>query len=163
MFEAVRASCSIPSLVSPVKKNNKILVDGGINNPLPFSIVRRTKNDILIGVNLNSFNEDGKQTSGNYFYDYYKYLETISNYLPKTLREYIKKSNERVGGYMDISSRTFQIMQDKIIQDSIKNHSPDIIFEIPRNTCNMFNFMQAKKLIEIGRNIAIKKLTTLSS
>ena len=74
--------------------------------------------------------------------------------------KYLKKSNKGVGGYMDISSRTFQIMQDKIIQNSIKNHDPSMVFEVPRNTCNMFNFTQAEKLIKLGRNIAVKKLSS---
>ena len=33
LLEAIRASSSIPSIVTPIKKENQMLVDGGILNP----------------------------------------------------------------------------------------------------------------------------------
>ena len=163
LFEAIRASCSIPSVVKPVKQGNKILVDGGIINPLPFSIIKRQKNDFLVGVDVNSFDAKNTQSSSNYFGDYYKYIETISNYLPLFLKDYIKKSNKEIGGYMDITSRSFQIMQEKIVQNSIDKNKPDLVFKIPRDSCNMFNFLQAKELIKIGRRIAVSQIPALDT
>ena len=51
----------------------------------------------------------------------------ISNYLPLNFREHNTSSKGDVGSYLDISSRTFQIMQDKIIDNSIKKYTPDVI------------------------------------
>ena len=86
------------------------------------------KNDILIGIDLNAFEFPNKQNHKSYFLDYSKYIRMISDYLPLNFREYNSKSKGDVGSYLDISSRTFQIMQDKIIQSSIENHNPDIVF-----------------------------------
>jgi len=40
LIEAVRASISIPGIFTPVKKNDITLVDGGLVNPVPVSVVR---------------------------------------------------------------------------------------------------------------------------
>ncbi len=49
---AARASISIPIIFKPFKLGNKILVDGGITNPVPDDIVEDMGPDIIISVNL---------------------------------------------------------------------------------------------------------------
>lgn len=49
---AVRASCSIPGLMSPVAHNGYWLVDGGVVNPVPISLTRALGADIVIAVDL---------------------------------------------------------------------------------------------------------------
>ena len=53
LFEAIRASISIPSLFQPVKHGLTKLVDGGIANCLPLSRVVRTEGDILVAFDVN--------------------------------------------------------------------------------------------------------------
>ena len=50
--EAVRASISIPVIFTPVKFENKFLVDGGIVNPVPVNIVRNMEAEIIIACNV---------------------------------------------------------------------------------------------------------------
>ena len=52
---AVRASMSIPTLFTPVKLNNKLLVDGGLSNPIPDDLVKKMGADIVISVNLDNY------------------------------------------------------------------------------------------------------------
>lgn len=49
---AVRASCSMPGLMSPVPHNGYWLVDGGVVNPVPISLTRALGADIVIAVDL---------------------------------------------------------------------------------------------------------------
>lgn len=51
---AIRASYSIPGLFTPIKIKNKILVDGGAVNPLPFDLIKNLC-DISIAVDITSF------------------------------------------------------------------------------------------------------------
>src|SRR4030095_10500389 len=51
---AIRASMSIPSVVTPVKYDDKLLVDGGVVNNFPVLDVKKMGADYVIGVNLNS-------------------------------------------------------------------------------------------------------------
>jgi len=150
LLEAIRASSSIPSIVTPIKKENQMLVDGGILNPLPLSIVEKKENDLLVGIDLNAFEAKKEKPTPNYYVDYDKYIRAISQYLPLNLEEYTKPSSSNVGSYFDITSRTFQIMQDKIIADSIDLNKPDLVIKIPRNSCSMFDFFKASELIELG-------------
>lgn len=53
LFEAIRASISIPSLFQPVKYGLTTLVDGCIANCLPLSRVVRSAGDILVAFDVN--------------------------------------------------------------------------------------------------------------
>lgn len=50
--QAVRASCALPGLFTPVERGDQILVDGGILNNLPVSVVREMGADYVIAVDL---------------------------------------------------------------------------------------------------------------
>ena len=54
MFEAVRASISLPGLFTPVERDDVLLVDGGLVNPIPVSMCRALGADVVIAVDLNS-------------------------------------------------------------------------------------------------------------
>jgi len=49
---ALRASGSFPTLLNPVTLDNKLLVDGGIANNFPVSIMKSKGMDIIIGVDV---------------------------------------------------------------------------------------------------------------
>ena len=51
--EAVRASVSIPGILSPARHADRWLVDGGLVNPVPVSVCRALGADVVIAVNLN--------------------------------------------------------------------------------------------------------------
>ncbi len=53
LFEAIRASISIPSLFRPVKYGFRTLIDGGIVNTLPIDRVVRKGNDIVVAFDVN--------------------------------------------------------------------------------------------------------------
>lgn len=50
--EAFRASCSVPVVLSPVRHLERVLVDGGVCDPVPAEIVREMGADICIAVNV---------------------------------------------------------------------------------------------------------------
>lgn len=58
LFQAIRASISIPSLFRPVKYGYRTLIDGGIANTLPLDRVDRNGNDILVAFNVNDVDVD---------------------------------------------------------------------------------------------------------
>lgn len=49
---ALRTSGSFPTIVNPIEKNNKLLVDGGIANNFPVSIMKDKGIDFIIGVDV---------------------------------------------------------------------------------------------------------------
>ena len=55
--QAVRASTSVPLVFKPMAYQKKLLVDGGLSNPVPGDLVKNMGADIVIGVNLYNKNE----------------------------------------------------------------------------------------------------------
>ncbi|WP_370682477.1 patatin-like phospholipase family protein [Comamonas sp. GB3 AK4-5] len=52
--DAVRASIALPGLFTPVLRDGRMLVDGGLVNPVPASLARAMGADIVIAVDLNA-------------------------------------------------------------------------------------------------------------
>ena len=53
LTEAVRASIAVPGIVTPVRSNGRLLVDGGLVNPVPVSVARALGAEVVIAVDLN--------------------------------------------------------------------------------------------------------------
>ncbi|MCP3054346.1 patatin-like phospholipase family protein [Aurantimonas marianensis] len=52
LLSALAASAAIPAVFSPVRRDGKVLIDGGIFNPLPFDRLRG-KADLVVAVDVN--------------------------------------------------------------------------------------------------------------
>ena len=53
VIDAVRASIALPGLFTPALQDGRLLVDGGLVNPVPVSLCRAMGADIVIAVDLN--------------------------------------------------------------------------------------------------------------
>jgi NTE family protein len=53
VLDAARASCAMPGLFTPVIRDETILVDGGLVNPVPVSMCRALGADLVIAVDLS--------------------------------------------------------------------------------------------------------------
>ncbi len=60
LIAPVQASMSVPSVFAPVEINNRILVDGGVTNQLPYDVLN-DECDIVIAIDVSGFRipEDG--------------------------------------------------------------------------------------------------------
>jgi NTE family protein len=52
--DALRASMSVPGVFAPVRIGEKLLIDGGMSNNLPVSVVRAMGADLVIAVDISS-------------------------------------------------------------------------------------------------------------
>ena len=50
--KSLQASCAIPGIIIPVVEEDKILIDGGIVDPLPYELLRRDC-DIIIAIDIS--------------------------------------------------------------------------------------------------------------
>ena len=62
---AIAASMSVPGLFIPFEFEDRILVDGGLIDPVPVDVVREMGADIVIGVNLRDVQEDAPPVFNN--------------------------------------------------------------------------------------------------
>ena len=51
---AIRASCAVPAVFSPIHQNGRMLVDGGVMAPVPIDAAKELGADIIIAVDLLS-------------------------------------------------------------------------------------------------------------
>ena len=52
VLDGIRASISLPGIFTVVKRNDRYLVDGGLVNPVPVSILKQMGADFIIAVNV---------------------------------------------------------------------------------------------------------------
>jgi len=59
LAEACSASCAVPVIFKPVKKNGSTLVDGGLKNNVPADVCRMLGADVVVSVDLNVTRGEG--------------------------------------------------------------------------------------------------------
>ena len=71
-----------------------------------------------------------------------------------------KKNNhkEEDAGFFEVISRSIDVMQNSIVRFMLAAYSPDILIEIPKDCCSIYEFDRAAELIEIGRQEAEKAI-----
>jgi len=163
IYDAIRASVSIPTVFTPVKSGHKLMVDGGVLNNIPIDHVTRRKGDILVAVNVNSgipftkpevLEEDHKKKESRYnkrTREFYKQLQKIT-----------PTHDEEDLSYFNLISRTIDLMTWRIDELSLAQHQPDMLIEISREASTLWDFYKAEELVEIGRSAAIEKLAEFS-
>lgn len=52
LIQAIRASLSVPGLFTPVWMDDRILIDGGVANPMPVDVARELGADVVIAVDV---------------------------------------------------------------------------------------------------------------
>jgi len=67
VWDAVRASSSIPVILTIIKRDGRYLVDGALVNPVPVSVVKAMGADITIAVNVIHYHEKQRKTEPNLF------------------------------------------------------------------------------------------------
>ncbi|MCK5293354.1 MAG: patatin-like phospholipase family protein [Arcobacteraceae bacterium] len=168
LIDAIRASISIPTIFEAVIKDDMILVDGGVINPLPINVIALDDTHLKIAVNMdanikNKYNINipkEYQTSEEILYDRFtKFIEKAEAYVPKQLLqmtdtrnlkeiEIAKRPNKDI---FFILGRTVDIAQGVLSKYSIQNYKADIIINISRESCEFYQFTKAYKMIEIGK------------
>lgn len=151
-YEAVRASISIPAILTPVKHQDSWLVDGGVLNPIPIDHVKRHDNDLLVVVNLHG------KSSGMVIKTKEDEEKTYFNKMFKILSLQQKATTNDNLGYYDLFNFTSSAMINKIAKMSIEKHKPDIVINIPSDASGIFEFYKAKELIDLGRKLALEEI-----
>jgi NTE family protein len=164
LFKALRASIAIPTVFTPVRDGKLKLVDGGVLNPLPLNLVNRQPNDWVVAVNLNAnipattSQAVVEQTEIKERAAYLKMLDSIRASLPKF--ENNADAADKLGLF-DLLNKSYEMTQDQLTSLMIAMHKPDLVVNISRNACGVFEFYRANEIIEEGRNAfhAAYKLT----
>jgi NTE family protein len=161
LFEAIRASISVPTVFKPCNLDGMLLIDGGVVNPLPINRVKRRKNDLLIAVDVSapmSLTEDAPDEKSlineNNELSYFSFL------LKKRFRFLPKITGDQLN-YYTLLSQSGSMMVQQISAMSIEMHQPDILIQIPINSYGPFHFYKSEEIIEAGKLATQFALTEL--
>ena len=164
LSEAIRASISLPMILTPVVRGDAVLVDGGVLNPVPIAPTFGDGTDLTIAVNLGGLpvysspkkkpEVPGKKGA----FSYAQSLKQLSDLLGLPMPS--KPVSDP--GLFDVANRAFDSMQNSIARQKLASYPPDQTIEIPRNACGMLDFDRAAEMIELGRKEALRCLERIA-
>jgi NTE family protein len=164
IVEAVRASISLPGILSPARQGDRWLVDGGLVNPVPVSVCRALGAEVVIAVNLNG------DIVGRHRSSYYEREESsattasrefanrLANQVPTAFREQViailpklVSSARATPGYFDVLMTSIDVMQDRITRARLAGEPPHVVL-VPRlRHLGLLEFNRAAEAIAEGR------------
>lgn len=171
LYNVIRASSSIPTLMKPVRLGDRLLIDGGVLNPLPIEPLMPRKTDLIVAVNINA--NPANHTKWREIDP--RDTENISDGLTdEQTKAYTTRMVNSVKGWLNLSkndeteestlsyfgmlNKTYDFMQDRMCEQSIELYRPDIVVNIPRHVGTTLEFYRAKEMIEEGRLAARKSI-----
>ena len=169
LFEAVRASISIPLFFKPVQIGKRLLIDGGILNPLPLHVIERTPGDILVAADISG--KDSMPIEEAYEpIDVEGKLAEVKKSgipVPKSWERQIRLLGRRVDRIMEQRAKDLgrkvsfvslldrmsdiQIQQNTLL--SLRLTPPDVHAVMRQYAYNTFDFDKAEQIIADGKRI----------
>lgn len=176
IIEAVRASISVPGIFSPTMKDNMILVDGGMVNPVPVSVARDMGADFVIAVDLNHDIIEKKGCSNNgpeskkSTEPYEKKAEIDAGANSKKKSNFLESLNKKIGDFNFASLTKFKqwgssdplpnifevlitsinIMESSITATRLITDPPDLLIQPKLGYLKFLEFNRAQEAIDEG-------------
>jgi NTE family protein len=156
LFDAIRASIAIPSVFTPVKYHGRILVDGGVLNPIPIAPTLRVITDMTIAVSLSGREVQQEELLPTQQEEQQKgtsYQQAINNFIESIQERFNLNEEEDETNIVDVMTRSIESMQNTIARFKLAAYNPNYLLEVPANACGMFDFYRAGEMIELGYNL----------
>ncbi len=156
LFDAIRASAAIPTVLTPFLLNDNAYVDGGLMNPIPIKHVKRTPGDLLIVVNVNAHvpYEAPKPSIKLKEVDHIKPMPAkVDQFIQKwrKLMPEDKAIPKRKLGFFELMNASFDLMQDQLSEMILDTYQPDMVINISREASGTFEFYKAEEIIRSGK------------
>lgn len=136
--KAVRASMSLPVVFIPVHYNGKILVDGGLVNPLPISIAKERGADIIIACNVTPKAKKNAKSIN---------LKDRNGKFPP---EFFFRERSGLPNMKKVFFQSLSIMENEILTANLQKAKPTILIEPEVESFNSTAFHKANEIIACG-------------
>lgn len=161
LFEAIRASIAIPTLLRPQRRQGRLLVDGGLLNPLPVAPTLRDLTDLIVAVDVNALPDAAaayaapkaaakppetpaaRPRNGQ--------MQRIAELIEGLVEKREAKDAAHEPGAFELLGRSFELVQAALTRLQLAVQPPDLLISIPRSACAFHEFHRAEELIELGR------------
>lgn len=166
LFDAIRASISIPSLFRPVKYGYRTLIDGGIVNAIPLNRVDRNGHDILVAFDVNDVDVEGirgmlieEARSREELLEHQKQMDEQTRSVMASIRKngnMTFKDKVRLAG-----QQGFKVLSDKISSDARRVETIDIgdnYYSILSRTFSLMNHVNSEHSISMNKPDVLVKM-----
>lgn len=173
LLDACRASIALPGMFAPSRDyEGRLLVDGGVVNPVPVSLARAMGGEIVIAVNLNGdligrhfFVHEGDdeedEDDDRRLAEIEEKDSTIAKWAARMktgfgvrLDSYIsslRKKESPDPGLFDVIAGSIDIMQDRITRSRMAGEPPDVLINPKLSHIGLMDFDRAEESIAEGR------------
>lgn len=135
--KAVRSSISVPGVFVPTENNGRILVDGGVIDPLPVEVLKQAGADIIIAVNVLGLKEKK----------------------PILSEEAIVKENKiKKPNIINTLLKTFQIIEAEGSRAILEKLGADLIITPDLEGIRSIDFFKVDEVIKRGERAAERSL-----
>ncbi len=163
---AVRASTAVPGLFQPVVHEDRLLVDGGLVNPVPVSLCRAMGADIVIAVDL------GSDRLGSSLRD--KPDQTVpadeaadrdepgwATRLRKVFSRPRQSNGELLPSMAGVLSTSIHIMQMRIARSRLAGEPADVLLTPRLGHLALMDYHRGSEAIAEGRAAVIRMLPAI--
>ena len=172
-MDAVRASMALPGLFTPAERDGRLLVDGGLVNPVPVSLARAMGADVVIAVDLNADiltrhlrppqpaatalpaveQALEEEASAPWLR---KLQDGFVSLLPET-----QGAQERLPSLLEVVMGSVNIMQVRITRSRMAGDPPEVVIAPGLSHLGVLDFHRAGEAIAEGRRAAEAALPQL--
>lgn len=178
IIEAVRASFSIPGILTPVRWNGRTLVDGGLVNPVPVNVLRDMGAEFVIAVDLSHGVVGRKMARDRTAPPKPAARESrvteARNRIARALRTRMARvglpaldqitrwrSRERLPSIFDVMITSLNIMEAFITKSRLEADPPDLLIQPKVGHIRSLEFHRAEEAIAEGYREARERLRTV--
>jgi NTE family protein len=163
LFDAIRASISLPLFFTPFEMNGMKLLDGGILNPVPIAPTFEDNTDLTIAINLGApplrnsqpvLKTEPKDANDSPVDSLHA---KISDFIDD-LKNRTPLNDAGSWKMLSIADQTFDTMQGAIARQKLAAYPPDHTIMIARDACGTLEFDRADEMITLGYETAARSL-----
>ena len=160
LFDAIRASLAVPTVFTPHRVNGRPLLDGGILNPVPIAPTLHDATDTIIAVSLSGVpsrvggrsrrhveQQAEQKPRGRYQQKIDAFIDQLQTRLGLSNGQTAEEPNLSI---TDAALLSLDAMQATIARCMLAAYPPDLLIEIPINTCGAHEFYRASEVIQAG-------------
>jgi NTE family protein len=170
VLEAIRASVAIPGLFKPQHWRGRLLVDGGLANPLPVDVARQLGAQFVIAVSVLRLHDDSMPRR-------IEQQRLTTQLLARLLAGYEKSQlagAERPSphsesdaeddiGLIEVLSKAAGVIQARIAAGRLREQPPNCFVAVPTHEIGVFDFHRAAEVVDAGRAAAREALPEIRS
>ncbi len=169
LSDAIRASIAIPGVFTPHNYRDRLLVDGGVLNPLPVAPTVNSLTDLTIVVDANGpptnlvpVSEEGESEEEAPEQNKVE-VDNEPSLLARGLEQLglgagHKSAARDALDIAEVLMRTVDTVQAAMTRQQLAVFHPDLLIRVPRNLCMMHEFHRAEEIIALGRQVATELL-----